>query len=78
MLSPGFHRLVQLRIILCLVVEWIEPNGWIGPDPVLYWNFDTPERMSLMEGTEESNFPPLVSGKVILQNCKIYLTKLTF
>ena len=22
-------------------VGWSEPEGWTGPDPVLYWSFDT-------------------------------------
>ena len=47
-----------------MVVDWIEPNGWTGPDPALYWSFDTPEHLTLMEGTQESKFATLVSGKV--------------
>ena len=50
--------------IFILVVEWIAPSGWTGPDPTLYWGFDTPEHLTLMEGTQERNFAALVSGKV--------------
>ena len=51
-------------------ISWFPPNGWTGPYPALYWNFDTTEHMTLMEGTQEGNFAALMSGKVILLNCK--------
>ena len=68
---PGFNHLVLLEIIFLLVVDWFAPNGWTGPDPILYWSLDTLEDMILMEGTQASKFAPLVSGKVILPKCKI-------
>ena len=33
---------------------------------VLYWSFDTLENLTLMEGSEKSNFSALVAGKVRL------------
>ena len=43
---------------------WIPPNEWTGPDPALYFSFNTLEGLTRMEGTEQRNFSAIVSGKV--------------
>ena len=39
-------------------------SGWSGPDAVLYWSFDSPDGLVLMEGSEPVGSVPLVSGQV--------------
>ena len=39
-----------------------EPAGWM--QPVLYWNLDNLDGLTLMEGTEVASFNALVPGKV--------------
>ena len=38
--------------------------GWKGPKVALYINFDDSNGLDLMEGTQEINQAPLISGKV--------------
>ena len=38
--------------------------GWSGSDVVLYWSFDSPDGLALMENSELVGSVPLVSGKV--------------
>ena len=39
-------------------------SGWSGSDAVLYQNFDSPDGLVLMEGSEPVGPVPLVSGLV--------------
>ena len=43
---------------------WVKPDGWTGPEPILYWNLDTLEGLVLMEGTQQRDFDALTEGKV--------------
>ena len=52
------------KFILFLLEIWTPPAEWIGPDPALYFSFDTLEVVTPMAGTEEGNFNALVPGKV--------------
>ena len=46
-------------------VGWPEPDGWTGPDAVLYFSFDTlDDDLVLMEGTQQMDFDALADGKV--------------
>ena len=48
----------------------IEPIGWTGPEPVLYWSLDTLEGLILMEGTQQKDYDALAEGKVgLTKNC---------
>ena len=46
---------------------WREPFCWTGPKVALYVSFDASGGLVLMEGAQQVNSVPLVSGKVILQ-----------
>ena len=54
----------MLIVWLFCQVNWIESNGWTGPDAVLYRSFDSNVGMMFMEATEQKDYPPLASGKV--------------
>ena len=43
---------------------WVKPNGWTGPEPVLYWSLDTLKGLVLMEGTQQKYYDALTKGKV--------------
>ena len=43
---------------------WSEPEGWTGPDPVLYWSFNTLDGLMLMEETDQAVYDALTDGKV--------------
>ena len=43
---------------------WMQPVGWTGPEPILYWNLDNLDGLTLMEGSEVASFNALVPGKV--------------
>ena len=45
-------------------VGWSEPEGWTGPDPILYWSFNTLDDLTLMEETQQADFDVLTDGKV--------------
>ena len=45
-------------------VGWLEPDGWTGPDPVLYWSFNTLDGLTLMEETQQADYDALTDGKV--------------
>ena len=45
-------------------VRWSEPDGWTGPDPVLYWSFNTLDDLTLMEQTQQVDFDALTDGNV--------------
>ena len=45
-------------------VGWSEPDGWTGPDPVLYWSFNTLDGLTLMEETQQADYDALTDGKV--------------
>ena len=47
-------------------ITWFPPSGWSGPYPVLYWTFDTSEKLILKEATQEASFYVLVQGQVDL------------
>ena len=50
-------------------VGWSEPDGWTGPDPVLYWSFDNLDGLMLMEQTQQAVYDALTDGKVrVYQN----------
>ena len=53
--------------------EWMQPIGWSGPEPVLYWSFDSLEGMVLMEGTEQEDYDALTEGKVGHNNPRFIL-----
>ena len=44
--------------------KWTEADGWTGPEPVLYWSFDSLDGLMLMEGTEQRDYDALTEGKV--------------
>ena len=39
-------------------------GSWMGPPAALYYNFDTLTGLALMAGNGNSNYDPLVPGKV--------------
>ena len=45
-------------------VGWSEPDGWTGPEPVLYWSFNTLDDLMLMEETQQVDYDALTDGKV--------------
>ena len=50
-------------------IGWMVPDGWTGPEPILYWNFDNLDGLVLMEGTEQKHYDALTDGKVrVCQN----------
>ena len=61
-------------------IAWSRPPGWTGPDPVLYWSFDTLDGLVLMEGTQQAdnNSFTLTDGKVCIvppdrfQKCLVF------
>ena len=46
---------------------WNPPCNWDGPEVVLYRSFDKSDGLDFMEGTQQMNIVPLVSGKVIVK-----------
>ena len=63
--------IIFLQIIFATVSNPEEPGKtWVAPapcflEPVLY-SFDNMDGLVLMEGTEQKNYAPLVSGRVKL------------
>ena len=47
---------------------WNPPSNWTGPQAVLYRHFDSFCDLTFMEGTQQMNIVPLVSGKVLANN----------
>ena len=47
-----------------LVSTWTPSDGWRGPTSALYRSFDNSDGLVFIEGTQEMNTNPLVSGKV--------------
>ena len=48
---------------------WTPPNGWDGPDAVLYKSFDNMTNLVFMEGDQKVNMVPMVNGKVGIFIC---------
>ena len=44
---------------------WNPPRNWNGPEAVLYRHFDSFCDLAVMEGSQQTNIAPFVSGKVI-------------
>ena len=48
------------------VETWIPPNNWTGPNAAVYWSFDRPDGIVLVEGTQMiCTEVPLITGQVI-------------
>ena len=58
---------------------WVPPSGWQGPEVVFYQRFDGSYGLVLMEGNQQVDSVPLVSGKVrIDQNAEAQVKYLFF
>ena len=47
---------------------WATP-GYTGPDPIEYWSLNNLDGITLMIGTGQGNYDPLVTGKVGIKAC---------
>ena len=56
-------------------IGWSEPEGWTGPEPVLYWSFDTLDGLTLMEKTQQADFDALTDYCKCVPLIAIMLTK---
>ena len=66
---PGTIKLFILFLEACSQDSgdtWKQPPEWNGTDPVLYRSFDNADGLVFMEGTQQINTMPLVSGQVKL------------
>ena len=65
----------QSFIVVCLppytVGYWNQPASLIVPQPVAYRSFDTLDGLTLMEGVQQANFDPVVSGMVCFSILKV-------
>ena len=52
---------------------WMQPEGWTGPDPVLYWSFNNLDGLVLMAGTQQKKYDALTDGKVGQSNHRTIL-----
>ena len=57
-----FTALFSVSLVYSL--GWREPICWTGPKVALYETFDDSGGLVLMEGAQQVNSVPLVSGKV--------------
>ena len=57
--------LTTIRIYILVIPTGFPPNGWTGPDSILYWGFDDLIGLNTMQGTAQATWP-LVSGKVYM------------
>ena len=55
---------VLFSVSLVSSLGWRQPIYWTGPKVALYESFDGSSRLVLMEGAQQVDSVPLVSGKV--------------
>ena len=63
--SYNMFLIAQGNLHFLLLENWMPPNGWTGPTPVVYRSFDSSHDLVCIERGAQSNHIPQTCGKVI-------------